>query len=674
MRRNQIYSKFLWFTLIVLIGIGSAAAAPGDLDSSFNPGTIAGGTSLFTAVVQADGKIIIGGSFTTIGTATVNRLARLNPNGSLDTTFNTGTGPDSTVRKIYQLPDGKFLIVGDFVNYNGVVRNRVARLNADGSLDTTLDTSSVIFTVASGSAAVLSAAVQTDGKIIVGGFFTMVNGGSYTNIARLNANGTLDTSFNPVLSPNSALGIVVTTIGDKIYVGGGFTTFNGEARNRFARLNADGTLDSAYPIFNGANNQVNSILPTPNGKILVGGFFTAFSGETHNGVARLNADGSIDSSFITPAFTITSVYIARAQNDGKVLIGGNFTGINNVPRGKVARLNADGSLDLTFNPGTGTTTSATTYVMEQLADGKILVGGLFTTYNGIARTRLIKVLNTGAVNADFTGDTKTDLSVFRGGTWYLQNGGGFQAQTFGVNGDQIAPGDYDGDNKIDLAVFRPNADPSQADFYILGSATNTIFYVSWGTTGDVPVVGDYTGDGKDDVAVYRPSNSFWYILPNGGGSPLVLKFGVAEDIPLVGDYDGDGAANLAVYRPSTGFWYYSRDLVSPGTNFVSQPFGLSGDKPVPADYDGDGKTDLAVFRPSDQTWYINQSGLGTVRYEKFGLATDKLVPGDYDGDNHDDVAVYRDGTWYIMQSLTSQVAYAYFGNSTDNPVPNAYIR
>ena len=670
MRRNQIYSKFLWLTLIVLIGIGSAAAAPGDLDSSFNPGTIAGGTSLFTAVVQSDGKIIIGGSFTTIGTATVNRLARLNPNGALDTTFNTGTGPDNTVRKVYQLPDGKFLIVGDFVNYNGVSRNRVARINADGSLDTTLDTSSVIFTVTgTGSSAVLSAAVQTDGKIIVGGFFTMINGGSYTNIARLNANGTLDTSFNPVLSPNSALGIVVTTIGDKIYVGGGFTTFNGEARNRFARLNADGTLDSAYPIFNGANNQVNSILPTPNGKILVGGFFTAFSGETHNGVARLNADGSIDSSFITPAFTITSVYIARAQNDGKVLIGGNFTGINNVPRGKVARLNADGSLDLTFNPGTGTTTSATTYVMEQLADGKILVGGLFTTYNGIPRTRLIKVLNTGAANADFTGDTTADLSVFRGGTWFVKRDAtNFSSQSFGAASDTILAGDFDGDFKNDYAVFRSGV------FYILNSATNSFSGVQWGLANDIPAVGDYNGDGKADYAVFRPSNGTWYILPNGGGNYLALPFGQSGDIPVQNDYDGDGKTDLAVFRPSNGFWYYSRDLISPRTNFVGIQWGLATDKLVPADYDGDGKTDLAVFRPSEGNWYILQSDGVTLKTVQFGLGSDKPVPADYDGDNHDDIAVYRDGAWYILQSLNSQIAYSSFGNSTDTPIPTVYTR
>ena len=664
MRRNQIYSKFLWLTLIVLIGIGSAAAAPGDLDSAFNPGTIAGGTSLFTAVVQADGKIIIGGSFTTIGTTTVNRLARLNPNGSLDTTFNTGTGPDSTVRKVYQLPDGKFLIVGDFVNFNGVARNRVARLNADGSLDPTLDTSGAVFTVASGSAAVLSAAVQTDGKIIVAGFFTMINGNSYTNIARLNANGTLDTTFNPVLSPNSTLGITVTAIGDKIYVGGGFTTYSGETRNRFVRLNADGTLDSAYPIFNGANNQINSILPTPDGKILVGGFFTAFSGETHNGVARLNADGSIDSSFITPAFTITSVYIARAQNDGKVLIGGNFTGINGVPRGKVARLNADGSLDLTFNPGTGTTTSATTYVMEQLADGKILVGGLFTTYNGIARTRLIKVLNTGAVNADFTGDTKTDLSVYRAGTWFVSTGpSSFNAVSFGNASDTILQGDFDGDVKNDYAVYRNGL------FYTLNSATNTFSAVDWGLASDVPVVGDYNGDGKTDYAVFRPSNSTWYILPNGGGNYLAIPFGQSGDIPVPNDYDGDGVTNLAFFRPSNTIWYYARDLNSPSTNVVGTSWGLATDKLVPADYDGDGKTDLAVFRPSEGIWYILQSDSGTLRAVSFGLGTDTLVPGDYDGDNHDDVAVYRGGIWYILKSLTSQIDYGNFGNSTDAPIP-----
>ena len=643
------------------------AAAPGDLDSTFNPGTIGPGTSLFTALVQTDGKIIIGGSFTTAGGGNVNRLARLNPNGSLDTTFNTGTGPDNTVRRVYQLPNNKLLVVGDFVNYNGVVCNRVARINAaDGTLDPTLDTSSVLFTAAgNNSAAVLHAAVQSDGKIIVTGFFTAVNGSPSINIARLNANGSLDTTFNAVFNGSNATGTVVAAIGDKIYVGGGFTTFNGEARNRFARLNADGSLDTAYPFFNGANGQVNSIIPTPDGKILVGGFFTAFSGETHNAVARLNADGSIDSSFVTPVFTINSVYTAKAQADGKVLIGGNFTGINGVPRGKVARLNADGSLDLTFNPGTGTTTSATTYVMEQLADSKILVGGLFTTYNGISRTRLVKVLNTGAVNADFTGDTKTDLSVYRGGTWFVSTGANtFTAQSFGIASDTVLQGDFDGDVRNDYAVYRNGI------FYVLSSATNTFAAAQWGLASDLPVVGDYNGDGKTDYAVFRPSNGTWYILPNGGGNYLAIPFGQAGDIPVQNDYDGDGVTNLAFFRPSNTTWYYSRDLVSPSTKVVGTQWGLATDKLVPADYDGDGKTDLAVFRPSEGLWYILQSDSVTLRVVSFGLGTDTPVPGDYDGDNHDDVAVYRGGVWYLLKSLNSQIDYGYFGNSTDTPIPS----
>lgn len=645
----------------------SVRAVPGDIDSTFNPGVIGTSTLFYSAVVQPDGKIVIGGGFINVGGTAINRIARLNPNGSLDTTFSIGNGADNNVRAIIRQSDGKYLIAGDFLNFNGVPRGRAARLNADGTLDTTFDTSGNTF-----NGAITSIAPQADGKFIIAGFFTNINGTAYTNVARLNANGSLDTAFNPVISPtNNFTATFVLAVGDKVYVGGAFTTFAGESRNRLVRLDPDGTIDTTYSFVNGANNSLFGISPVQaDGKFYVYGNFTAFAGETRNGIARLNADGSLDTSFPgPPALTINAIYSATTQSDGKVLIGGNFTAVGGVNRQRLARLNANGTLDLSFNPGSGLNIGGTVYFLSQQADGKILVGGFFSSYNGIARTRLIRLLNTGVGTADFSGDTATDVSVYRGGNWFVRTAsGGFTGVQFGASSDTPTPGDFDGDSKIDYSVYRAGT------WYVLRSSDNVFAGVQWGSSTDLPFAGDYTGDGKDDFTVYRAANGFWYVLPSAGGDSVAAQFGAAEDVPLVGDFDGDGATNLAVFRPSNGTWYYALNLSAPLMNIVGIQWGAATDKPVPADYDGDGQTDAAVFRASDQTWYVRRSSDGTLRAQQWGAATDKLVPGDYDGDNKDDFAVYRDGNWYISQSSNNALRTDFFGAATDVPVPASYLR
>lgn len=281
----------------------------------------------------------------------------------------------------------------------------------------------------------------------------------------------------------------------------------------------------------------------------------------------------------------------------------------------------------------------------------------------------------GSARADFDGDGRTDLSVFRGseGIWYANRSSlGFSAIRFGLAGDRLVPGDYDGDNRTDTAVFRANATEGEPDFWILNSNGFTVSGFAWGVPNDIPMNGDYDGDGRTDIAVFRPSTNQWFIRGSMNGTVTVSDFGLAGDIPLVMNQDGDARSNLAVFRPSTGFWYIARATGTPGTNFDAVPFGLSTDLLVPADYDGDGRDDIAVFRPSNGLWYILRSTTGTVDFIPFGLSTDVPVPGDYDGDGRDDVAVFRSGTWYLRQS-TAGIAIGQFGIGSDIAVPAEYI-
>ncbi len=364
---------------------------PGELDTTFNPGTGANDFILSIAL-QPDGKMLIGGIFTSYNGTTRNRIARLNSEGSLDFGFNPGIGvsggPNQTVNSISLQPDGKVLIGGEFTNYNGASRNRIARLNQDGSLDASFNPGN------GANDLVNSFALQPDGKVLIGGFFTSYNGISRNYITRLNANGSLDATFNPGTGTNNLVYAIALQPDSKVLIGGLFTTYNGASRNRVARLNADGGLDTTFNPGIGANDRVLSLALQSDGKVLIGGFFTSYNGTPRNYIARLNSDGRLDSTFNSGTGANERVLTLALQPNGKVLIGGWFTNYNGASRNRIARLNGDGSLDVDFNPGTGVSGGLiqSVYSFSLQPDGKALCGGEFTSYNGVGRNRIARVL------------------------------------------------------------------------------------------------------------------------------------------------------------------------------------------------------------------------------------------------------------------------------------------
>jgi uncharacterized delta-60 repeat protein len=168
--------------------------------------------------------------------------------------------------------------------------------------------------------------------------FTTYNGTAVNRIARLNADGTLDTGFAVGTgAANTVLAIKIQADG-KIVIGGQFSTYNGAPVNRFARLNTDGTLDTSFNTGTASNGEVRSIVFQPDGKILLGGTFTTYNNTTRNRVARINADGTLDTTF-APAGTNGPVSSVGLQADGRVVVGGNFTQANSLPRNRIARFN-----------------------------------------------------------------------------------------------------------------------------------------------------------------------------------------------------------------------------------------------------------------------------------------------------------------------------------------------
>ena len=391
----------------------------GSVDISFNSGAEIGpNSSLFTIALQTDGKILIGGFLNSFNERDPIHITRLNNDGTLDIIFNPGTGANGVIDAIAIQSDGKIIIGGRFTSYNGKARNNIARLNADGSLDTSFDpgtgsNATSIITPAESSLATIS--IQSDGKIIIGGSFTSYNGITRNGIARLNTNGSLDASFNPGTGVNGGLTltiIIATSIQSdgKILIGGDFNSYNGTGRNNIARLNADGSLDVSFNPGIGANNQVRTISPQSDGKIILGGLFNSYNGTASNYIARLNTNGSLDASFITGIGPDFIVWTTAIQSDGKIIIGGNFTTYNGVLRNNIARLNTNGSLDASFNPGSGADNVVFTSAIQ--SDGKIIIGGNFFDFNGNALSNIARLNSNGSLDAGFNTGTGADNALF----------------------------------------------------------------------------------------------------------------------------------------------------------------------------------------------------------------------------------------------------------------------
>jgi uncharacterized delta-60 repeat protein len=393
-------------------------------------------TTIYTIAQQVDGKILVGGSFYIFNAFTEYKMIRLNSDGSKDATFNTGngTGFNGYVYEIVQQADGKILIGGNFSSYNGVTENSIIRLNSDGSKDTTFTTGTGFRTTGFGInyGRVYSIALQTDGKILVGGEFSTYNGASENFIIRLNSDGTKDATFNTGTGFDGVVKTIVIQADGKILVGGEFANYNGARENFIIRLNSDGTKDATFVTGTGFDAFVNVIVQQADGKILVGGEFTFYNnGFTPKGIIRLNGDGTKDTSFNTGTGFDNAVWIIAQQTDGKILVGGNFSQYNDVNERSIIRLNSDGVKDTSFVTGTGFDGSV--YTIAQQADGKILVGGFFSSYNGSAENLIILLnsngtkdtsFNTGAGfnNTVYTIEQQADGKILVGGWYTTYNG------------------------------------------------------------------------------------------------------------------------------------------------------------------------------------------------------------------------------------------------------------
>jgi uncharacterized delta-60 repeat protein len=305
------------------------------------------GGGVFTIARQSDSKILVGGSFFEDFVSLNTRyIKRLNSNGSFDGTFSISSGFDNFVQSIVVQGDQKVIAGGDFNTYQNVSANKIIRLNSNGSRDTTY---SIGTGFAPSNSAVFGLDLQSDGKVVAVGSFTLYQGSQRNFICRINTNGSNDTTLAIGSGFNDTVIAVKIQADQKILVGGTFTIYTPPSqsfgRNRFIRLNSNASVDTSFDIGTGFNNTVTCISLQDDGKILVGGAFTTYRGISANRIIRLNSNGTRDTSFDIGVGFNGSVGDVTVLPDNKIVVGGAFTTYKNNIHLRLVILNVNGSVN-----------------------------------------------------------------------------------------------------------------------------------------------------------------------------------------------------------------------------------------------------------------------------------------------------------------------------------------
>ncbi len=581
----------------------------GSLDSSFgdNGKVIFNVTArIFAAALQSDGKILVVGTSPSLdGSSPYDFFViRFDAQGTVDAGFGSGgivrinQGSYDSFNSVAVQPDGKIVAAGN--TSDGGNRGAVIRLNPNGSIDTTF--AGGLFFYSFPNAAQYNGfheiKILPNGRILLG-----------ASVTRSSAPGVVPSTGYFLLMLDSQ-GNSAADFGSQGAASGGrltpypyYSTTNFEIlpngkifvadASGIRILNQNGSLYKNLP-FEGVKTSLFS-----DGRVLVSGNLQFSSGN----VSQLKLYSG--ENIIGEAKNVING-TAFAHPNGKIIVASSDFSGNFI----VQRLNlitSQGTRIADYNRDDKTDFAVYFQGAANMAARFLDSGG--NQYNlFLEGSKIIPELSEsrtpeGIIRRDLIVHWKRGIASFPASSNYYETVPSWNytfSQPWGVEEDIPTGGDFNGDAMTDLTVFRP----SNGFWYSLRGENNSSGAAQWGTTGDKPVPADYDYDGKTDYAVYRPSTGVWWIRRSSDGEFFGVQFGAAEDIPLTGDFDGDGRADFVVFRPSTGVWYQL--LTTAG--FRAMQFGFGTDIPVPGDYDGDGRHDLAVFRHG--VWYLLQSTEG----------------------------------------------------------------
>lgn len=516
--------------------------ANGQLDTSFHSDAYDYGNGVITAIPQVGGKVLIAGTFWNTGSSNRN-LARLNPNGSRDTTY-ASTGANSYVYALASQPDGKVLVGGEFTTISGASVPRLARLTGDSdagpgtvvfdspTVEVFENAGSVTLTVNRiwGKQGDVTVNYQTQaGSAVADSDYEEQSGILVFHDGETTKNLTVPINDDSFIEDLESFQVMLSEPGGGVIVGA-------QSNCVVKILDDDGpaSFDPTFAVHQGVlDGAVNGVVIQSDERLVVGGWFQQVSGVPRKGVARLNQNGTLDTAF-DPGSGLDFggnagwLNLVKLQGDGKLLVAGIFNKVNGTNRNYVARLNSDGSLDTSFDDGSGPAAGGIVgdvWGMEMLADGRIIVGGCFTTYNGIARNGLARLNTNGTVDASYQPagantvvpfGLKTDGKIVFAGMW----------------------DDYARCINADGTTTRTNADGTTNIIFIV-TANNIIRQISSLPDGNTMLAGSFTSlngqarrclarllpDGSVDATFVPDLNLFW----NGSSSPYIYRFAVQAD-------------------------------------------------------------------------------------------------------------------------------------------------